>query len=271
MPGKIIWIVLLAAFLTACTKSTAEADKNGHNNEGDAVEMVFKEEKSAAIAGFNGFYLLHPSEIEKLQKSIPLLIYLHGLGQRGDGNKDLYLLGEDGLGKLMKSGELPSAFKVKEEWLSFVVIAPQWSEFPDAAAILATIQYASQKYNIDQSRVYLAGISAGGMAISKALPEISGKIAAFIAIAGVADDSNGKIAQAIASANLPIWLLHNNRDTMVNSGYSKHLVEAVNSLQPPVKARLTLFENESHDAWTKVLNPDFNENGQNIYEWMLQY
>ena len=41
-----------------------------------------------------------------------------------------------------------------------------------------------------------------------------------------------------------------------------------NPINPP---KLTIWPSGGHDAWTRAVNPDYKENGKNIYEWMLQY
>jgi hypothetical protein len=71
------------------------------------------------------------------------------------------------------------------------------------------------------------------------------------------------------------WFFNIENDQVINVSESKNFVNAVNSFNPAIRAKLTLFpwsdSPEGHDAWTIPTNPDYRENGINIYEWMLQY
>jgi hypothetical protein len=84
-----------------------------------------------------------------------------------------------------------------------------------------------------------------------------------------------KKAKNIADNRVAAWLFHNENDQSINVSESKNFVNAVNSFNPAIRARITIFpwsdSPQGHDAWTIPTNPDYRENGINIYEWMLQY
>lgn len=267
----ILFLALTAPLIFGCTKTDDDINiKDDHPAK--PVTLLFKEEKKPVIKGFNGHYITYPSNHEKTSEPLPVLIYLHGLGQKGKGNSELGLLGEDGLGKLMKTGRLPLYFKGNEgKDFSFITISPQWSEKPDAKAINNLIKYLSDNFNIDSRRIYLAGISAGSIALSEIIVGVGHKIAAFVPIAGVSRDSEGKISRAAAENNLPVWAFHNEADTVVPYTWTENYVQNINNLKPQVKAKLTKFNLDDHDAWTRALDPGFNQDGLNIYEWLLQY
>ena len=80
--------------------------------------------------------------------------------------------------------------------------------------------------------------------------------------------------KAIAEAGLPMWFLHNDEDQLVSIDKTKNFVSAINSFNPKVPAKLTIFPPwglDNHDAWTKASDPAYREDGMNIYEWMLRY
>ena len=98
----------------------------------------------------------------------------------------------------------------------------------------------------------------------------AGKIAAIVPICGASSPTAQK-AQSIAAANLPVWAFHNNDDTVVGVDATNTNVDNINSFKPVVLARKTIWASGGHDAWTKATDPNYKENGLNIYEWMLQY
>jgi len=70
---------------------------------------------------------------------------------------------------------------------------------------------------------------------------------------------------------VPIWAFHNDYDPSVPSSYTKNYVSYINSFSPAVPAKITIWPVAEHDAWTKATDPNYTENGKNIYEWMLTY
>ena len=134
------------------------------------------------------------------------------------------------------------------------------------------INYAKANYPIDQSRIYLTGISNGSVAGGYLAAADPMMFAAMVPIAGITGDTAG--VQSMVNANLPIWAFHNNQDEKIHTSYTIDFVSLYNSFHPTIPARLTLFSpygTLNHDAWTKAMNPAYKEDGKNMYEWMLQY
>lgn len=81
--------------------------------------------------------------------------------------------------------------------------------------------------------------------------------------------------EAIADAKLPVWQFHAKNDSAWKYTESVSFVDHINSFNPAIPARLTLFdkgiERLNHNCWTQASDPNYRENGQNIYEWMLSY
>jgi predicted peptidase len=265
----LLWMAVTGSLILSCSKATLEEHYEEHAPT--VATLVFNEEKKVNITGFYGYYLTFPSDYAD-KGALPVLIYLHGLGQKGKGGADLQLLGEDGLGKLMIEKKLPVYFRDDSgNEQSFITISPQWFEKPGATAIRQLIDFLDAKFNIDRTRIYLAGISAGSMALSEILVSEGNKVAAFIPISGVARDPDGKIAKAVAEHDIPVWAFHNTEDTVVPFSYTERFIQNINKNQVPYKAKLTKFSSVNHDAWSRALNPEFRQDGKNIYEWLLQY
>lgn len=112
----------------------------------------------------------------------------------------------------------------------------------------------------------------GGSLTCDLAGEAPRKLAAIVPMAGVSNDftSNEKCRQ-IATHQLPVWAFHSQDDAQFPVAKVREFVEKVNSFSPVVKAKATIWPGGGHDSWTRALNPQYKEDGRNIYEWMLQF
>ena len=120
---------------------------------------------SSTINGANsrGFYRYLPADYNSSTKNYPLIIWVHGAGQVGQGNAaDLPKVLEWGTPKIISEGGFPSSFRVGSEDFSFIVISPQFIGWPSGGNIAGILSYVMNNYRVDPERVYLMGISAGG-------------------------------------------------------------------------------------------------------------
>lgn len=224
-----------------------------------------------------GFYEYLPQGYNpSASTKYPLLIFLHGMGETGDGSaSELPQLLNTGLPRLINRGEFPNSFLVGSQTFSFIVISPQFVDWPMVTDVKAVLDYAIAHYPINPNRIYITGLSMGGGATWEFVGssiENARRIAAIVPIAGASWPDNTR-ANNIAAGNVAVWATHNDQDPTVPAQYSIDYVNNINNAaQPPmIPARLTIFNSSSHDAWTRTYNPDFEENGLNIYQWMLQY
>jgi Phospholipase/Carboxylesterase/Secretion system C-terminal sorting domain len=230
-------------------------------------------------ANSNGFYEYLPAGYNTGSQTYPLMIFVHGDGELGNGGSDLPKVLVNGPPKLINNGQFPSSFTVNGNTYSFIVISPQFMEWPDATHVDAVINYAIAHYRVDVNRVYITGLSMGG-AVAWGYPGTSAafasKIAAILPISG-AIGINDQFAQNIASANIPVYATHNIDDPTVPYTFTVANVNAVNFANPPptIKAFDTIFPaGNGHDAWTKTYDPAFLNpriGNLNVYQWMLQF
>lgn len=201
-------------------------------------------------------------------QSYPLIVALHGIGELGNGTNDLANLLNcwTSLPRLIANGGFPSSFNVGGQSFSFIVISPQFKGWPSAADVNDVVNYAIQNYRIDQSRIYITGLSMGGGATWDFAAAYPTKAAAIVPVCGAAYPEGSK-AQAIANAKLPVWATHNQDDPTVTSSYTTSWVSQI--IQYGGDAQSTIFPVSGHDAWTKTYDPNFTQNGVNIYQWML--
>ena len=164
----------------------------------------------------------------------PLLLFLHGSGERG---ANLEALKRHGPPRLMAEGRT----------FPYVVLAPQcprgrwWS----AEALEALVDHALQTWPIDPTRVWLTGISMGGYGAWSLAVRCPERLAALVPICG-----GGKAREARRLRDLPTWAFHGARDDSVPVGESVTMVEAVN--RAGGQARLTVYPDLGHDCWTRA-------------------
>ncbi|HOW72919.1 MAG TPA: prolyl oligopeptidase family serine peptidase [Phycisphaerae bacterium] len=193
-------------------------------------------------------YLLHlPSACQPQGHPWPLILYLHGAGERGD---DLEMVKKHGPPKLIAAGrDLP-----------FIVLSPLCPKDQTWHPHLLTelLDEVQEHHNIDKDRVYLTGLSMGGFgtwALGIDTPE------RFAAIAPICGGGAPYIAYRLR--RVPVWAFHGDQDEVVPPYESQRMVEAVQ--QAGGNARLTVYPGVGHDAWTRTYE------GHELYDWLLSH
>lgn len=224
-----------------------------------------------------GFYEYLPQGYNTGQL-YPLMIYLHGDGDRGNGSQaDLAKLLEDGPTKYINTGAFPNSFTVNGQSFKFILISPQFILWPNPNDIEAVMDYVLAHYPVDRRRIYITGMSMGGGVTwdyAGQNNEFTKKIAAIVPVCG-ASSPNNAVAGRIARENLPVWATHNQGDNVVPVGNTDGYVNLINtSSNPPSPlAKKTIFPVSGHDAWTTTYDPAWTGDtmNTNIYQWMLQF
>jgi len=223
----------------------------------------------------HGFYEYLPQGYSTSGKTFPLLLFIHGVGEEGNGTSQLSLILRHGPPKLINNGTFPKSFTVKGVSYGFIVISPQFVSWPTQYDLESFIAYAQKNYKVDASRIYITGLSMGGGATweyASSTPARASKVAGIVPIAGAASP-NAMGAKYLANANVPIWAFHNLQDPTVSVGTTKSWIKAVNAVVPQINplAKASYFNSTSHNAWNTAYDPNYKENGMNMYEWLLQY
>jgi predicted peptidase len=220
-------------------------------------------------SNLNGLYVSLPALYPKTTKKYPLLIFIHGGGQLGQSPEDLLLLKNDGIAQLISVSKFPANFVVQGKNFSFIVLNPQFKSYPSPDDLMDILQFARKKYRVNDSRVYLSGLSMGGTAVTETAGVYTSTFAAIVPISGATNDT--VLCKNIAAGALPVWALHNDKDPTVSVEIARNFISLVNGSDAKMPPKLTIFNSAVHDAWTQAIRSDFKEGGLNIYEWMLQY
>ena len=192
-------------------------------------------------------YLLHLPKGYKSQESWPLVLFLHGAGERGS---DLELVKVHGPPKLASQGkDFP-----------FILISPQCPKDTrwEPLRLLALVDDACERYRVDPERIYVTGLSMGGFGAWELAAYAPERIAAIVPICG-----GGKTYWAKSLRSVPVWAFHGVRDKAVPLQYSVDMVEAVRKEKG--EAKLTIYPEAEHDSWTESYdNPE-------LFDWLLSH
>jgi len=219
-----------------------------------------------------GYYEYLPQGYNWETQSYPLIVFLHGVGELGNGTTQLPLVLNNGIPKLINSGQFPVSFNVNGQTHKFIVISPQFKQWPTPTDINSVISYAIQHYRVNSSRIYVTGLSMGGGATWEYAgnQNFANRVAAVVPVCGASWPSQER-AQVIASNRIAVWATHNDGDWTVPVSYTNDYINYINSCNANPVGKKSIWQIVSHDAWTRTYDPDYRENGLNVYEWMLQY
>jgi predicted peptidase len=166
----------------------------------------------------------------------PLVIFLHGAGERGD---DLEKVKVHGPPRLVAEGRDLGAF----------IVSPQCPDeqrgYWDIEVLDRLLDALLADLPLDPARVVLTGLSMGGFAVW------SWAIARPDRFAGIAPICGGGDPRRIASLErVPVWAFHGALDPVVPLARSVEMVEALRNIGGDV--RLTVYDDAGHDAWTRA-------------------
>ena len=218
---------------------------------------------------------LPPDYATNTGRAYPVLIFLHGLGEMGNGSAaDLEKVKANGPPKLIKNGST-MCFNVNGTDECFIVISPQLSPsvggwWPSLLqSFFNEILTGSKNYRIDKTRVYLTGLSLGGEGVYMGIGQTTDIFAAAAVVAGF-DNASGC---TISARQIPVWGFHGTSDTTIP--YATGLAQfnaIVNCTAPAPVAELkwTSYPNVGHNAWDKAYTTDHSvQSPLNVYEWLL--
>jgi predicted peptidase len=194
-------------------------------------------------------------------KRWPLILFLHGAGERGTNVWQVDIHG-------------PAKYIADHPDFPCLLVAPQcpayetWSE----DTLVALLDEVCAKYKVDPQRVYLTGLSLGGFGtwgLGLSHPE---RFAAMAPICGGGDIGHVLLAlhgfttpqTKQALKGLPVWAFHGGKDNVVPPAESERMVQALKGLGAN-EVKLTIYPEATHNSWEQTYsNPEF-------YQWLLAH
>ena len=195
------------------------------------------------------FLLTVPSDFSA-EERLPLIVFLHGAGERGTDFAKIRVHG------------IPKLFGANPDYrgLRVVTLSPQcplndvWNAQPKI--VHALIESVIAEYHCDPDRVSITGISMGGFGTWEMAMRYPTLFAAAAPICG-----GGMSWRTESLKNLPIRAFHGDQDTVVPLEYSLLMVRAVNARGG--NAQLTVYPGVAHDSWT----PAYEQS--DLIEWLI--
>ncbi len=177
----------------------------------------------------------------------PLIIFLHGSGERGDDIEKVKLHG-------------PPKIVASRTDFPFIVASPQaphntrWTP----TAVNQVLDELLERLPVDVDRVYLTGLSLGGHGTWATAADRPDRFAAIAPVCGAGD-----VKTACQLKHTPIWAFHGEKDSVVSIQGDQAMVDAVKACGGDVQ--FTVYPGVDHDSWTQTYdNPK-------LYEWFLQH
>jgi len=198
-------------------------------------------------------------------KKYPMILVLHGAGERGSDNEKQLTHG----GKLFLDSAVRKKYKAivvfpqcpaENYWASVEIDrtkTPLALDFdyarPITKPLQASIELVRQlmrEEKVDERRVYITGLSMGGMGTFEAVYRNPGLFAAALPICGGGD------AEHYKRVDPPFWIFHGSDDAVVDVKYSRAMVEKLKDLK--VKVKYTEYPGVNHNSWNNAFaEPDF--------------
>ena len=217
------------------------------------------------------FRILYPKNFDK-NKSYPLTLFLHGIGERGDDNilqlkyVDKVFLNPENYNNYKSIVVFPQA-PLDDNWSSRLLTKNEIRQvFPENEKPTKSLQLVIKLMDsivkedfIENKRVYLSGLSNGAMGSFELLKHRPNMFASSVMICG---GGNPLWASEFAKKT-PVWIAHGSKDRVVHPNFSLKMAEAI--IKEGGNPKITFYEDVFHDSWVNVFSDP------NYLEWMFSF
>ena len=238
---------------------------------GNAIWSVLGELISAAAPSKGGSLLTRACRVGGVEYSyqvhvpastaeaLPVIVFLHGIGQRGTG------------GFLPTSGASGALVRRRLARVPAIVLLPQcregvyWSDPTMDEMVMTALAETEEEFKADSSRLYLTGVSMGGYGVWSLAARHPGRFAALVSICGgspippPAEERFSRIANKVGRT--PAWIFHGADDRVVSVEESRQMAAALRSVGG--NFRYSEYAGVGHAVWTQVLAE------RELMPWML--
>lgn len=240
---KIFSLLFVTLFLVQCATMKSNFKILPEQNSASLTKIIKKE--------IHINYLIHlPDNYSQKGEGFPLMIFLHGAGERGDDLEKVKTWG-------------PPKIAENDKEFPYILISPQcpegdwWASKTQIENLHALILEIIRNYNVDKSRIYLTGLSMGGYgtwALATEYPEL------FAAIAPICGGGDPRMARFLK--DIPAKVFHGAKDQVVPISESERMVEALKGYGGDVE--FIIFPDATHNSWTQAYNET------DLLKWFLK-
>jgi predicted peptidase len=201
------------------------------------------------------YIITFPKQYEETNETFPLILFLHSQAERGT---DINLLVKN------ENGDCLSPLALKDKQFSFITISPLcpknigWPFIDRRLNFL--LKDVTKKYWINTSKIYLTGVSMGGMGVWSLAMDYPQWFAAIAPISGIIIFPM-TIMKPKALKNIPIWAFHDRFDTTLSIKFEEGKIMRV--IKAGGNVKYTISETGNHEIWKEIYaKPD-------IFNWFL--
>lgn len=230
----------------ACCASLATASA-GEPAADPQTQCSFEKTITKKVQG--GYLLCLPQDYGKDKRQRwPLVIFLHGSGERGTDLNKVKLLG-------------PPRMAADGKQFPFILVSPQcpenswWTEQTDMLSAL--VDQVEAKYKVDKGRIYVTGLSMGGFGTWAMAAKEPKRFAAIAPICGIGDPKDAPLIK-----DIPMWVFHGAKDKVVDPAKDKEMVDAV--IAAGGNPKFTLYPDVGHDSWNAAYS------SEEFWKWLLE-
>ncbi len=270
------FLILMAFLFFQCEKESVDVGdftglKDLPVDEGGIHEAFIHESTTSPY----GYYFYTPGGYQSGNYSYPLLVFLHGSGEKGNSSTD-----PDKLDLVLRNG--PPKMIENDTWspvYPMLVASPQCHDgYWSSKKVHEFIKYLINSYKVNPKRIYVTGLSMGGIGTFNYAGDYGDSCyaAATIPICGKCS-----LSKAVNFTNIPVWAFHGDDDRTITYDFSENMINAINAADPgPVhKAKLTVYAGVGHNSWSRTYDgtgigtgrADWDPFDEDVYSWMLGY
>jgi predicted peptidase len=221
---------------------------------------IYKDEQGKTLS----YRLLKPKDYDAQQK-YPLVLFLHGAGERGADNEVQLKHCVRVFAKDENRAKYPCFVAVPQcpdkakwtnvDWNKDAHTQPAQPAEPMRLALEMTAAL-QKEFSLDPQRLYVAGLSMGGFGAWDVIARFPDKFAAAVPICGGGDEKTAPLI-----AQIPIWAFHGAKDPVVKPARTRNMIEAIKKAGGAPK--FTEYPDAGHDSWTQAFNDPA------LLEWMF--
>lgn len=200
------------------------------------------------VKGKTAYHFLIDTDGYDANEKNPVILFLHGKSLSG---RDLNRVKRYGVLYAKNRGsKIPEA----------LIVAPQTANGWDPDKVDEVLNYVIEHYNVDESRIYVCGMSMGAYGTLAYAGKYPHRIAAAVAICG-----GGSVSDAENLSTVPLWIQHGNADRAVPMSESKKIVAAIKKVNDQADVTLTIIKGGTHGSVERLFHQ------QDIYDWLFKY
>lgn len=172
------------------------------------------------------------------ETNLPLILQLHGAGETGRGGAEIDRVERYGfIHALGSKKSYPCIFAMPQ-------CPPDSFWVAELSNIAMLVRHLLERYCVDESRIYLTGVSMGGYGTWYTALRYPDLFAAIVPVCG------GGMPWKAGVLNMPIWAFHGTEDNVVQPSESMNMIHTIRQAgHKSQEVKLTMLDGVAHNAW----------------------